>query len=120
MPSHQENPNTGYITALGSAVFLSLTSIFISYLNINFQLPALVLAFWREIIVASILLIIFALFKRGSTAWRQSASSLFSNLRFCAGALQCPLDGFRHAERGSGKHGAVAIARPLSPRCWAG
>jgi drug/metabolite transporter (DMT)-like permease len=64
MPSHQENPNTGYITALGSAVFLSLTSIFISYLNLNFQLPALVLAFWREIFVALILLIIFFLFKR--------------------------------------------------------
>lgn len=64
MPSQQENPNTGYIAALGSAVFLSLTSIFISYLNIHFQLPALVLAFWREIFVASILLIIFLLFKR--------------------------------------------------------
>jgi drug/metabolite transporter (DMT)-like permease len=64
MPSHQENPNTGYITALGSAVFLSLTSIFISYLNVNFQLPALVLAFWREIFVATILMIGFALFWR--------------------------------------------------------
>ena len=59
MPSHQENPNTGYITALGSAVFLSLTSIFISYLNVNFQLPALVLAFWREFFVALILLVVF-------------------------------------------------------------
>ena len=64
MQPHPENPNTGYITALSSAVFLSLTSIFISYLNINFQLPALVLAFWREIFVASILLIFFFLFKR--------------------------------------------------------
>jgi drug/metabolite transporter (DMT)-like permease len=64
MPSHQENPNTGYITALGSAVFLSLTSIFISYLNLNFQLPALVLAFWREFFVALILLVVFLVFQR--------------------------------------------------------
>jgi drug/metabolite transporter (DMT)-like permease len=64
MQTHTENPNTGYLAALGSAVFLSLTSIFISYLNVNFQLPALVLAFWREVFVALILLAIFSLFQR--------------------------------------------------------
>lgn len=55
--------NTGYMAALGSAIFLSLTSIFISYLNIHYQLPALILAFWREIFVALILLVVFLAFK---------------------------------------------------------
>ena len=64
MPDRTENPNTGYIAAFSSAVFLSLTSIFISYLNVNYQLPALVLAFWRELFVALILLTWFAFFKR--------------------------------------------------------
>lgn len=63
MQNTHENPNTGYLAALGSAVFLSLTSIFISYLNIHFQLPALILAFWREIFVALILLIVFFFFQ---------------------------------------------------------
>jgi len=63
MQNNPENSNTGYLAALGSAVFLSLTSIFISYLNLNYQLPPLILAFWREIFVALILLVIFLLFK---------------------------------------------------------
>jgi drug/metabolite transporter (DMT)-like permease len=64
MQKSSENVNTGYMAAMGSAIFLSLTSIFISYLNRNFQLPALILAFWREFFVALILLVIFLIFKR--------------------------------------------------------
>lgn len=64
MPNTTENTNTGYLAAFGSAIFLSLTSIFISYLNLNYQLPALVLAFWREVFVALILLLGFGLFKK--------------------------------------------------------
>ncbi|MDK2981013.1 MAG: hypothetical protein PWQ55_1360 [Chloroflexota bacterium] len=78
MPSHQENPNTGYLTALGSAVFLSLTSIFISYLNLHYQLPALVLAFWREIFVATILLAGFAIF------WRDLFKGVKAHLPYLA------------------------------------
>ena len=48
----------GYASAVGSALFLSLTAIFIRYLTLNFNIPALVLAFWREIFVAVTLLII--------------------------------------------------------------
>jgi drug/metabolite transporter (DMT)-like permease len=48
----------GYAAAVGSALFLSLTAIFIRYLTLNFNIPALVLAFWREIFVAVTLLII--------------------------------------------------------------
>lgn len=64
MANSKENANTGYLAALGSAVFLSLTSIFISYLNRNYHLPALILAFWREIFTALSLLVWFLLFKR--------------------------------------------------------
>jgi drug/metabolite transporter (DMT)-like permease len=65
MQSKVDSTNRGYLTALGSAVFLSLTSIFIRYLSLNFQLPALILAFWREFFVAAILLIIFFCFRPG-------------------------------------------------------
>jgi drug/metabolite transporter (DMT)-like permease len=41
----------GYTVALFSAVILSTTAIFIRYLTRNFHLPALVLAFWREVFV---------------------------------------------------------------------
>jgi len=63
MHQSSDSTNRGYLAALGSAVFLSLTSIFIRYLSLNFQLPALVLAFWREIFVAAILLLVFTFFK---------------------------------------------------------
>jgi drug/metabolite transporter (DMT)-like permease len=63
MPNISDNTNRGYLTALISALFLSLTSIFISYLNINFQLPALILAFWREFFVAFILAVWFIIFR---------------------------------------------------------
>ncbi len=59
-----EKTNTGDMAACSRAIFLSLTSIFISYLNRNYQLPALILAFWREIFTALSLLAWFLLFKR--------------------------------------------------------
>jgi drug/metabolite transporter (DMT)-like permease len=55
--------NRGYAAAVGSAIFLSLTAIFIRYLTLNFDIPALVLAFWREYFVAVTLLIVFAIKK---------------------------------------------------------
>ena len=64
MRDSKDSTNKGYLVALVSAVFLSLTSIFISYLNINYQLPALILAFWREIFTALSLLAWFLFFKR--------------------------------------------------------
>ena len=75
MQNVSEKMNRGYLFALSSAVFLALTSIFISYLNINFQLPALVLAFWREVFVALILLIWFIM--RGSKLLKGAGSSLW-------------------------------------------
>lgn len=43
--------NKAYFIALASAVFLSTTAIFIRYLTVNYNLPALVLAFWRDFFV---------------------------------------------------------------------
>jgi len=63
MRTSSENIKQGYIAALGSALLLSLTSIFISYLNIHFKIPALVLAFWREFFVAILLSIGFLIFE---------------------------------------------------------
>lgn len=45
----------GYTAALVSALFLSTTSIFIRYLVTNFDMPPLVLAFWRNVFVVATL-----------------------------------------------------------------
>ena len=58
-----ENANRGYQAAFASTLFLSTTAIFIRYLTMNFSLPSLILAFWREVFVALILLIVFLLFR---------------------------------------------------------
>jgi drug/metabolite transporter (DMT)-like permease len=47
----------GYTVAVVSAVFLSTTAIFIRYLTQTFQIPSLVLAFWRDVFVVLTLLI---------------------------------------------------------------
>lgn len=53
----------GYTTALISAGILSTTAIFIRYLTETYQMPALILAFWREVFVSLCLLIILGLFR---------------------------------------------------------
>ncbi len=59
----KSHANRGYLAAFGSTLFLALTAIFIRYLTVNYQLPALILTFWREFFVAFFLLIFFLLFK---------------------------------------------------------
>ncbi len=54
--SSSSNLTRGYSIALLSAVILSTTGIFIRFLTQTYQLPALVLAFWREVIVVLTLL----------------------------------------------------------------
>ena len=39
----------GYLLALGSAAVLSLTAIIIRHLTLVYGVPALVLAFWRDV-----------------------------------------------------------------------
>ena len=54
----------GYLIAMASAAILSTTAIFIRYLNRVYGLPALVLAVWRDGMVAAVLLVILAFFRR--------------------------------------------------------
>lgn len=44
--------NRGYLAAFGATLFLATTAIFIRYLTLTYQMPALVLTYWREIFVA--------------------------------------------------------------------
>ena len=48
----------GYAIALISAAFLSTTAIFIRYLTETYDLPPLILAFWRDVFVALTLLVV--------------------------------------------------------------
>lgn len=54
--------NRGFLAALASALFLGSSAIFIRYLTANFNMPALVLTFWREALVAAGLALFFLLF----------------------------------------------------------
>jgi drug/metabolite transporter (DMT)-like permease len=54
----------GYAIAVIAALFLSTTAIFIRHLTLAYQVPALVLAFWRDAFVVITLLPIFAIAKR--------------------------------------------------------
>lgn len=57
------NLTRGYTTALISAAILSTTAIFIRYLTETYQMPALILAFWREVFVSLSLLPILGLIR---------------------------------------------------------
>jgi len=64
VPTLSSSPSTlarGYSIAVVSAVILSTTAIFIRHLTQTYQLPALILAFWRELFVAVTLLLILIL-----------------------------------------------------------
>lgn len=62
-PNQPSHLTRGYTAALISAVFLSTTAIFIRYLTQTFQLPALVLACWRDFFVSISLLPILLVFR---------------------------------------------------------
>jgi drug/metabolite transporter (DMT)-like permease len=61
--SNNSNLARGYPIALVSAVILATTAIFIRYLTQTYQIPALVLAFWRDLFVALTLLPVLALIR---------------------------------------------------------
>jgi drug/metabolite transporter (DMT)-like permease len=66
-PSTQQSHTTrGYLSAFAAAIILSTTAIFISHLSVMYKLPALVLAFWREIIVVITLLVVLTVTRRVS------------------------------------------------------
>ena len=49
-------PVRGYLLAVTSAALLSTTAVFIRHLTLTYQMPALVLAFWRDLFVIAALL----------------------------------------------------------------
>ncbi len=49
MPSQSPQLTRGYTTAIASAALLSTTSVLIRYLTQTFHLPAILLAFWRDL-----------------------------------------------------------------------
>ncbi len=53
------NVSKGYLVGIGATVLLSFTGILISYLNKTYELPSLVLAFWRDLFVSLGLVITF-------------------------------------------------------------
>ena len=53
----------GYLICLAGTVFLAFTAIFIRYLTVQFGLPPLVLAFWRDLFVVAALGLVFLLFR---------------------------------------------------------
>lgn len=63
--SKRSNLARGYSIAIVSAVILSTTAILIRHLTQTYQLPALILAFWRDLFVALTLLPILTLFRPG-------------------------------------------------------
>lgn len=64
-PFNNSNITRGYSIAVVSAVILSTTAIFIRYLTQTYQIPAMVLAFWRDLFVALTLLPVLGLFRPG-------------------------------------------------------
>jgi len=67
----------GYLIGLTATVLLSFTGILISYLNRAYQLPSLVLAFWRDTFVVLGLAVTFAFFSRGRFGLKPSLWSFF-------------------------------------------
>ncbi len=65
LTSNSSNFARGYPIALASAVILATTAIFIRYLTQTYQIPAMVLAFWRDLFVALTLLPVLALIRPG-------------------------------------------------------
>ena len=61
MPADRSDFARGTLLALISTLFLSTTGIFIRYLTNTYAIPALVLAFWRDLFVVATLLPILAL-----------------------------------------------------------
>ncbi|MGA2079590.1 MAG: DMT family transporter [Holophaga sp.] len=58
------HPAKGYFVGLGAAAILASTSVFIRYLSQAYHVPALVLAFWRDVFAVATLVLVFAWFRR--------------------------------------------------------
>src|SRR5512142_272021 len=72
-----KSSSTGYLIGLAATVLLSFTGILISYLNRRYQLPSLVLAFWRDVSVVLGLAIFLGLFSRRRAGLDGAHASFF-------------------------------------------
>ncbi len=75
MQESSKHSSRGYLIGISATVLLSFTGILISYLNTAYNLPSLVLAFWRDGFVVFGLIVAFTLFSRarfrlGSSHWQ--------------------------------------------------
>ena len=77
MQEKSRDSSRGYLIGLSATVFLSFTGILISYLSRTYNLPSLVLAFWRDLSVVLGLFIVFSLFKRDRLRLDRSHWSFF-------------------------------------------
>lgn len=66
----------GYLICLTATVTWSFTAIFIGYLTTRYQMPPLLLAFWRDLLVAAALVLVF-LFARPQLLRLRQGSLLF-------------------------------------------
>ncbi|MCC6956012.1 MAG: DMT family transporter [Anaerolineales bacterium] len=53
--------NRGYLICIIATVLWSSTAVFIRYLTVNYQMPPLVLAFWRDLFLTLVLGVVFAI-----------------------------------------------------------
>jgi len=60
-PSTPSSFSKGYLIALAGTILWSFTGILISFLSVNYALPSLVLAFWRDLFVSLGLAVAFLL-----------------------------------------------------------
>ena len=71
MTSNSSSFTHGYFIALTATVLWSFTGILISYLSKTYQLPSLVLAFWRDLFVSfGMLAGLLALLTTSVRTWR--------------------------------------------------
>ncbi len=77
MTVSSRNSSPGYLIGLTATLLLSFTGILISYLNRTYQLPSLVLAFWRDTFVVFGLVVAFMLFSRARFKLDRSLWSFF-------------------------------------------
>jgi drug/metabolite transporter (DMT)-like permease len=64
-PDLKQTNAKGYLISIAAALVLSLTGILIRILTYNYQLPPLLLAFWRDLFTCLILALILKMFKPG-------------------------------------------------------
>ncbi len=77
MQESSRKTSSGYLIGLSATVLLSFTGILISYLNRTYQLPSLVLAFWRDTFVVFGLAAAFLFFSRGRFRLQRSHWGFF-------------------------------------------